>query len=160
MDGRPETRQVSAAGAPASLSFIEPEVESQAGRRILAGVEAVASAIIVRWRAIILLFILFLSIWLAVQAVVLVRSGIAYLGEHLPKLNELRKQLPGNRTSPRGSVTISPAPITTCWRNRSLGSDCFKPRTAAPKSPPPPIREPYGRPNSRCQMSTMDCPWY
>src|SRR5262245_27221185 len=122
MDGRPETRQVSAAGAPAAVSFIEPEGESQAGRRILAGVEAVASAIIARWRPIILLFILFLSIWLAVQAVVLVRSGISYIVENAPKLSERWKQPPSNPVPPKGSVpvppkgaiTISP-PITNCW---------------------------------------------
>jgi len=159
MDGRPETRQVSAAGAPASVSFIEPEVESQAGRRILAAVEAVASAIVARWRAIILLFILFLSIWLAVQVVAFARSAISYIGEHVPKISERWKQPPSNRVPPKGSVTISPSPITNCWRNRSLGGDCFKQGTAGQKSPPARIREPYGRPNSQCQISTMDCPW-
>jgi hypothetical protein len=145
MDGRPETRrvgQVSSLESPASVSFFEPEVESSVARRTLAAVELVASAIIARWRAIILLFILFLSIWLAVQAFLLVRSGFSYLADHLPKLSELRKQLPSNRTSPTGSVTSPPAPITNCWRNRSLGSDCFKKGTAGQKSPPARIRGP------------------
>jgi hypothetical protein len=144
MDGRPETRQVgrvSSLGGP-SVSFFEPEVESSAGRRTLAAVELVASAIVARWRAIVLLFILALSIWLALQAFLLVRSAFSYLADNLPKLSELRKQLPSKQIPPKGSVTISPPPITNCWRNRSLGSDCFKQGTAGQKSPPARIREP------------------
>src|SRR5215470_5495894 len=105
MDGRPETRQVGQISSfedPASVSFFEPEVESSAARSTLAAVELVASAIIARWRAIILLFILVLSIWLAVEAFLLVRSAVSYLVDNLPKLSELRKQLPSNRVSPRG----------------------------------------------------------
>jgi hypothetical protein len=145
MDGRPETRQVgqvSSLGGPASVSFFEPEVESSAARRTLAAVELVASAIVVRWRAIILLFILVSSIWLALQAFLLVRSAFSYVVDNLPKLSELRKQLPSNRIPPQGSVASSPPPITNCWRNRSLGSDCFKKGTAGQKSPPTRIREP------------------
>jgi hypothetical protein len=145
MDGRPEIRQVgqvSSLGAPASVSFFEPEVESSAGRRTLAAVELVASGIVKRWRAITLLFILVLSIWLALQAFLLVRSAFSYVVDNLPKLSELRKQLPSNRIPPQGSATISPPSITTCWRNRSLGSDCFKKGTAGQKSPPTRIREP------------------
>jgi hypothetical protein len=149
MDGRPETRrvaQVSSLGGPASVSFFEPEVESSAGRRTLAAVELVASAIISRWRAITLLFILVLSIWLALQAFLLVRSAFSYVVDNLPKLSELRKQLPSNRMPPKAAVTISPSPVTNCWRNRSLGSDCFKQGTAGQKSPPARIREPCWRP--------------
>jgi len=166
MDGRPETRQV---GQVSSVSFFEPEAESTAARRTLAAVESVASAIVARWRAIILLFILILSIWLALQAFLLVRSAFSYVVDNLPKLSDLRKKLPSNPVSPnqippnqippKSSVATSPRPITNCWRNRSLGSDCFKPGTAGQKSPPPRIREPYGRPNVQCQISTMDCPW-
>ena len=145
MDGRPETRQVgqaSSLGGSASVSFIEPEVESQAARRTLAAVELVALAIVARWRAIILLFLLVLSIWLAVQAFLLLGSGFSYVVDNLPKLSELRKHLPSNPIPPKGSATISPSPITNCWRNRSLGSDCFKKGTAGQKSPPARIREP------------------
>jgi hypothetical protein len=145
MDGRPETRQVgqvSSRGGPASVSFFEPEVESPAARRTLAAVELVASAIVARWRAIVLLFILVSSIWLALQAFLLVRSAFSYVVDNLPKLSELRKQLPSNRIPPQGSVASSPPPITNCWRNRSLGSDCFKKGTAGQKSSPTRIREP------------------
>ena len=145
MDGRPETRQVgqvSSSGGPASVSFFEPEVESATARRTLAAVERVASAIVARWRAIILLFILVSSIWLALQAFLLVRSAFSYLADNLPKLSELRKQLQSNRISPKGSVTISPSPITNCWRNRSLGSNCFKQGTAGRKSHQPAFESP------------------
>jgi hypothetical protein len=124
------------------VSFFEPEVESPAARRTLAAVELVASAIVARWRAIVLLFILASSIWLALQAFLLVRSAFSYVADNLPKISELRKQLPSNQTPPKSSVTISPSPITNCWRNRSLGSDCFKQGTAGQKSPPARIREP------------------
>jgi hypothetical protein len=124
------------------VSFFEPEVESSAARRTLAAVELVASAIVKRWRAIALLFILVLSIWLAIQAFLLVRSAFSYVVDNLPKLSELRKQLPSNRIPPQGSVTISPSKTTICWRNRSLGSDCFKKGTVEQKSPPARIREP------------------
>jgi len=160
MDERPETRQVGTDAGPSNddtWPFIKPEVESSAARTTLPPVELVASAIVARWRAIILLFILVLSIWLAVEAFVLVRSAVSYLVDNLPKLSELRKQLPSNRVSPRGSVAISPSPITNCWRDRSLGSECFKQGTAAHKSPPARIRQPPGRPNSQCQVGTVDC---
>jgi hypothetical protein len=153
MDGRPETRQVgqvsSLRGPAASVSFFEPEAESSAGRRILAAVELVASAIVARWRAITLLFILFLSIWLALQAFLLVRSAFSYVVDNLPKLSQIRKQLPSNPASPKAPATISPLPITNCWRNRSLGSDCFKEGTAGQKSPPARIREPGQLPRFR-----------
>jgi len=145
MDGRPETRQVgqvSSLGAPASVSFFEPEVESQTGRRILAAVGLVAAAIIARWRAIILLFILVLTIWLAIQAFVLLRSAFSYVLDNLPKASALWKQLPSGRSPPQSSVTIPSSPTTICWRNRSLGKDCFKKGTAGQKSPPARIREP------------------
>jgi hypothetical protein len=124
------------------VSFFEPEVESSAARRILAAVELVASAIVTRWRAIVLLFILVSSIWLALQVFLLVRSAVSYVVDNLPKLSEIRKQLPSNLIPPKGSVAISRPPITNCWRNRSLGSDCFKQGTAGQKSPPARIREP------------------
>jgi hypothetical protein len=124
------------------VSFFEPEVESSVGRRILAAVELVASAIIAHWRAIALLFILVLSIWLGLQVFLLVRSAISYVVENVPKISERWKQPPSNRVPPKAAVTISPAPITNCWRNRSLGSDCFKQGTAGHKSPPARIRGP------------------
>jgi hypothetical protein len=153
MDGRPETRQVGQAsslrGPAASVSFFEPEAESATARRTLAAVESVASAIVARWRAITLLFIFFLAIWLALQAFLLVRSAFSYVVDNLPKLSELRKQLPSNPISPKsnpippkGSVTIPRSPTTNCWRDRSLGSDCFKQGAAGRKSPPARIREP------------------
>jgi len=146
MDGRPETRQVGQASSlrspAASVSFFEPEVESATARRTLAAVESVASAIVARWRAITLLFIFFLAIWLALQAFLLVRSAFSYVVDNLPKLSELRKKLPSNSSPPQGSVTISPSPITNCWRDRSLGGDCFKKGTAGQKSPPTRMREP------------------
>jgi hypothetical protein len=141
MNGRPETQQVSSLKGTASVSFIEPEVETSPLRRSLAAAEVVALTILARWRAIVLLFILVLSIWLALQVVLIVSSAVAYLGDVLPKRIEELKQPPSNQIPPKkGFAAISPPPITNCWRDRSLGGDCFKQGAAGQKSPPARLR--------------------
>jgi hypothetical protein len=118
------------------VSFIEPETEPSPLRRGLLAAELLASAVLARWRAIILLFVLFFTIWLAIQVLVAARDAYSYLRDHLPKFSDSSKLLPSIPSLPRGSITISPPPITQCWRDRSLAGDCFKQAKPGSKSPP------------------------
>lgn len=108
-----------AAGAPV---FVESDAEPSPLGRALVALEILALAIVARWRAIILVFILFVAIWLAVQAFSAMHDAYVYLGNSVPKLNGLTGQI-----SPKISAKISAPPITNCWRDRSLlAGDCFK----------------------------------
>ena len=107
------------------MSFLEPEVEPSPPRILLIA-RMVASAVVIRWRATILAFILCLTIWLGLQAILLVRGAFLYLHDNFPKMNEQYKELQSIHISPTDLLAISP-PITNCWRDRSLAGDCFKP---------------------------------
>lgn len=107
------------------MSFLEPEVESSPWRDALLLVEA-------RWRGIVLSFILTLTLWLAVQAFVALHDAYVYISQSVPKLNDLSGQI-----LPKVSTDITPPPITSCWRDRSLSrEDCFKASGGGLQSPP------------------------
>lgn len=130
------------------VSFVEPVVEPSPFRRALDATEAVSSVITARWRAIVLLFILSAAIWLVLQAFVVVRDAYVSVRESVPKLNEISSEI-APKFSPKFS--LSPPPVTTCWRDRSLTGDCFKSVGAAhaaperPRAPPPRLRLPQCR---------------
>jgi hypothetical protein len=116
------------------MSLLEPEFERSPLRQVPVVAETLGSAVAARWRGIVLLFILFLTVWLAMQAFLGVRRALSYLRDNLPTMNELHKPLPSAEIPPTGARSISPPPITNCWRDRSLGSDCFKTGGPEPRS--------------------------
>jgi hypothetical protein len=126
-------------GLPAKqqVSFVEPEIEPSTMQRILYGAETALTWIAIRWRGIILSFLLALTLWFAVQVVLAVRGAILYVQDNVPKYwSELHKELPAIHfpriRSPRVSL-----PITHCWRDRSVaGGDCFSRGGTARQSPP------------------------
>jgi hypothetical protein len=119
------------------VSFVEPEVEPSTMERILYGAETALKVIAIRWRGVILSFLLALTLWFAVQVVLAVRGAILYVQDNIPKYwSELHQELPAIHfpriRSPRASL-----PITNCWRDRSVaGGDCFRRGRAARQSPP------------------------
>ncbi len=133
------------------MSFLEPEVDQPSPlREVLLLVEA-------RWRGIVLSFILILTLWLAVQAFVALHAAYVYLGQSVPKLNDLSEQIlpkPSEQILPKPSVHMTPPPITSCWRDRSLsGDDCFKASGGGSQSPPAQLHKPIPRrrlPNCDC----------
>jgi hypothetical protein len=116
------------------MSLLDPEFERSPLQRVPQVADTLGSAVAARWRGIVLLFILFLTIWLAMQVFFGVRRAFSYLRENLPTLNELHKQVPSVDVPPTGARAILPPPITNCWRDRSLGSDCFKAGGPEPRS--------------------------
>jgi hypothetical protein len=140
----------------ASMSLLDPEFERSPLQRVPQVADTLGSAVVARWRGIVLLFILFFTIWLAIQVFFGVRYALSYLGDNLPTLNEIHKQLPSVDVPPTGARAILPPPITNCWRDRSLGSDCFKTGGPEPRSrrtralgPEPPRLSPRFR-SCRC----------
>jgi hypothetical protein len=119
------------------VSFVEPEVEPSALPRVLLVAGMAVSAVVRRWRAIILWHILVLTVWLAFQMFFLARGAILYLEDNLPKLSEPYRQLPSIHIPSAKSLTVSP-PITNCWRDRSLAGNCFN--SERPGRQPPPVR--------------------
>jgi hypothetical protein len=117
--------------------FVEPEVEPSTLQRFLYGAEIALAVIAARWRGIILLFLLVLALWFAVQVVLAVRGAILYVQDNIPKYwSELHKELPSIHVPRIGSPRVS-LPITNCWRDRSVaGGDCFRRGGAARQSPP------------------------
>jgi len=130
------------------VSFVEEEVESSPLRPVLLIAGAVLAAVLVRWRAIILMLFLLLAIWVAFQLFLLARSTFLFLNDGLTRLAEQYKQLPSVPTPSIDFSTISPSrPVTNCWRDRSLAGDCFNAggsgrqyrpgRLRTPEPPPP-----------------------
>jgi hypothetical protein len=118
------------------MSFQESETELSPPRRVLLAAEALSSAIVARWRVVVLTFILISAIWLAFQVFVIAREAYLYLRDNVPKLSDLQFQA---TTSPRVwsvSPGVSSVPITNCWRDRSLAvGDCFDGGGAHSESP-------------------------
>jgi hypothetical protein len=117
------------------VSLLEPKVEASPLRSMLRIATLLAAAILARWRGIILAFILFLTVWIAIQVFLLIRSASNYLYDNAPNwvAHHAPKELP----------LISPSgPVTTCWRDRSVTGDCFKPAGSRPKPPPTGRRTP------------------
>ena len=133
------------------MSFLEPEVESSPFRDALLLVEA-------RWRGIVLSFILILALWLVVQAFVTLHDAYVYVGQYVgqnvPKLNDLSEEiLPKYPT--QSPTHMTPPPITSCWRDRSLsGDDCF--RAWGGSAPPPPPAQVH-KPLPRRRSPNCDC---
>jgi hypothetical protein len=125
------------------VSFVEQEVESSPLRPILLIAGAVLAVVLARWRAIILMLFLLLASWMAFQVFLLARGAFLYVNDGLTKLTEQYQQLPSVHVPPTGSATISPSrPITNCWRDRSLGGDCFKSGGLGRQSRPERLRTP------------------
>jgi hypothetical protein len=139
------------------MSLLEPEVERSPLRRVPLIAETLGAAVVARWRGIILLFILFLAIWLAIQTFLGVRNAFSYLRDNLPTLNEFHKQLPSVRVPPTDSRAISPPPISHCWRDRSLGSDCFKTGGRQPRSPSARMLTPEPSPRPSLRFRSCGC---
>ena len=136
------------------MSFLEPEVEPSPPRALLIA-RMVASAVAARWRAMVLAFLLFVTIWLASQVFLFARSAYWYIHDNLPKLDESYKQIPSVHDLPTDLLTIAP-PITNCWRDRALAGDCFNRRGAGPQSPPLHLRSPGLPPRHRFQCCRPD----
>jgi hypothetical protein len=119
------------------VSFVEPEVEPSTMERFLYGAGVALTVIAARWRGVILLFLLLLALWFAVQVVLAVRSAISYVRDNIPKnWSELHQEFPAIHVPRLGSPRIS-LPITSCWRDRSVAAgDCFRPGGTARPSPP------------------------
>jgi hypothetical protein len=132
------------------MSFQESGTELSPLRQVLLVAEMLSSRIVARWRAIVLTFVLTSAIWLSFQVFLAARDAYVYLRDNSPKLSDLQLQ---TSVSPR-LLSVSPrafsAPITDCWRDRSLAaSDCFEgggdhsesspPLPHAPASPGPRI---------------------
>jgi hypothetical protein len=108
------------------MSFLESEAEISPLRQVLL---AASSAIVARWRAVVLTFILISTIWLAFQAFLAASGAYVYLRDNVPKLSDLRLQA-------TASPKVFSVPITNCWRNRSLAAgDCFEGGAANSESP-------------------------
>jgi len=135
------------------VSFLEPEVEPSSPRAVLIARRA-ASAVAARWRAMVLAFLLFITVWLASQVFLFARGAFWYLHDNLPKLNESYKQIPSIHNLPTDLLANAP-PITNCWRDRSLAGDCFNRGGAGPQTPPLRLRSPGPppRPRFRCCRS-------
>ena len=113
------------------MSFQESETELSPLRQVA---EMLSSAIVTRWRAIVLTFILISAVWLALQVFLTARDAYAYLRDSVQKLSDLQLQAP-----PR-VLSVSPGvfsvPMTDCWRDRSLAAgDCFEGGGAHSESP-------------------------
>ena len=103
-------------------------------RRAMRAMDDAFRQITKRWRGIILAFVLFVAIWLAVQAVAAVYRGYAYLRDHAPGWPDFTREIP--LPSARGP---SLPPLSNCWRDRSLAAgSCFKDGGAPPHRIPLP----------------------
>jgi hypothetical protein len=126
------------------MSFVQPDLEPTPFRRALRGMGIWSSVLVGHWRAVVLVFLLVLTVWLGIQVVSVARIAFVFLHDNL-QLNERYKQfLPISPRPPAGAPTGAATPAsppevrprtTICWRDRSLGSDCFKPRE--PRHPAP-----------------------
>ena len=120
-------------------SFQVTEDEPTPLRRAAHALDNALREIAKRWRAIILIFVLFVAIWLAVQAVVAVYRGYVFLRDNAPNWRELTREIP----LPAPPALALP-PLSHCWRDRTLPvSSCFK--EAAPEhhhTPAPHFRVP------------------
>jgi hypothetical protein len=120
------------------VSFVEPFDEPSPLRRALNATEVASSLIAARWRAIVLLFILGAAVWLVLEAFFALHDAYVSVRENVPQLNEI-----SSRIAPKFS--LSPPPITNCWRDRSLAAgECFR-STGAVHSPPEHPRAPPRR---------------
>jgi hypothetical protein len=117
--------------------FVEPEVGPSTLQRLLYGAEITLAVIAARWRGVILLFLLLLALWFAVQVVLAVRGAILYVQDNIPKnWSELHREFPAIHFPQIRSPKVLP-PITNCWRDRSVAAgDCFRRGAAARPSPP------------------------
>jgi hypothetical protein len=137
------------------VSFVEPEVEQSPLPPILLIVGAVLAAVLARWRAIILLSLLLLAIWIAFQVLLLARSAFSFVHDNVAKLGEEYKQRPSVHIPPVDFSKMAPSrPVATCWRDRSLAAgDCFRSGGPGRQSPPEHLRmsepPPPGRPRFR-----------
>lgn len=127
------------------MSFVEPLDEPSPLRRALSATEVASSVIAARWRAIVLLFILGAAVWLVLEAFFALHDAYVSVRENVPQLNEI-----SSRITPKFS--LSPPPITSCWRDRSLAAgECFKSAGTAhsrpehPRAPPRQFRFPECR---------------
>jgi hypothetical protein len=148
------------------VSILEQPAEPSPLSRLFVFISAVALAIVTlvgtvaswvaaRWRGILLTHIFFLTLWLAIQVFLYAKEAFAYLSEKVPNLAIQVPHLP----APPGLDLLPKIPstksVTTCWRNRSLGGDCFArvesrraepDRTEPPRKPPPPRVRPHEPP--------------
>jgi hypothetical protein len=135
------------------VSFVEQEVESSPLRPILLIAGAVLAAVLARWRAIILMLVLLLTVWLAFQVLLLARSAFMFVNDGLTRLTEQYKQLPSVHAPSIDLSTISPSrPTTNCWRDRSLAGDCFNSGAAGRQSRPGRLRAPEPSPPKRLRF--------
>jgi len=147
------------------------------GLAILTVLDVIFKAVAARWRGILLAHIFFLTLWLAIQVFFFATGAhwcfpaadggwIAGLSKYFP---QIARCLPAGTTaatvtpSPqKGSPPSSPgshafsfnAPVTNCWRDRSLDGNCFGRAEHHRKAPPHrarppepcgfPCRRPYG----------------
>lgn len=125
-------------------SFQVTEDEPTPLRRAVHAADTASREVVKRWRAIILIFVLFVAIWLAVQAVMAVYRGYVFLRDNGPKWRELTREIP----LPAGPALPLPS-LSHCWRDRTLPvSSCFKEaapehhHTPAPHTPAPQFRVP------------------
>jgi hypothetical protein len=124
---------------------VEPFDEPSSLRRALNATETASSVIAARWRAIVLLFILGAAVWLVLEAFFAVHDAYVSVRESVPRLNQISSEI-----APKFS--LSPPPITNCWRDRSLAAgECFKSAGGAhsppahPRAPPRQFRFPECR---------------
>lgn len=142
------------------MSILEQPAEPSPLSRLFVFVSAVALAIVTlvgvvaswvaaRWRGILLTHIFFLTLWLAIQVFLYAKEAFAYLSEKVPNLAIQVPHLPAPSGLDLLPKTPSTKSVATCWRNRSLGGNCFArvesrraepDRTEPPRKPPPRLR--------------------
>jgi hypothetical protein len=104
------------------VSFQVTDDEPTPLRRAMRAVDDGSREVVKRWRAIILIFVLLVAIWLAVQAVLAVYRGYVFLRDNAPRWRELAHEVP---LPARPAVPLPP--LSHCWRDRSLPpGSCFK----------------------------------
>ena len=109
------------------MSFQVTDDEPTPLRRAMRAVDDGSREVVKRWRAIILIFVLLVAIWLAVQAVLAVYRGYVFLRDNGPRWRELAHEIPLPAHRP-----VPLPPLSHCWRDRTLSPDsCFK--EAAPE---------------------------
>jgi hypothetical protein len=127
------------------MSFVDRNLVPTPLQRLLRSVDIGMVALAARWRGIVLVFLIVLTAWLAAEVFSAGRGAVMFLHDNLPKMNERYKQyLPITPRSSAATPTPTATPpvvaarTTICWRDRSLGGSCFKPR--APGRAPPVYR--------------------